>query len=92
MFFNNLRQPWMDHSIGNFLVIHILVSFLFLVLWVSLFTTPFGHFQFQGSAGQNPKLILTLCHKENDGKNEYYYNDHANFDDNDDKSPRIQKP
>ena len=22
----------------------------------------FGHFQFLGSAGQNPKLILTLCH------------------------------
>ena len=29
---------------------------------ISLFPTPFGHFQFLGSAGQNPKLILTLCH------------------------------
>ena len=31
---------------------------------ISLFPTPFGHFQFLGSAGQNPKLILTLCHKK----------------------------
>ena len=29
---------------------------------ISLFPTSFGHFQFLGSAGQNPKLILTLCH------------------------------
>ena len=28
---------------------------------ISLFPTPFGHFQFLGSAGQNPNLILTLC-------------------------------
>ena len=28
---------------------------------ISLFPTPFGHFQFLGYAGQNPKLILTLC-------------------------------
>ena len=28
---------------------------------ISLFPTPFRHFQFLGSAGQNPKLILTLC-------------------------------
>ena len=28
---------------------------------ISLFPTPFGHFQFLGSAGQDPKLILTLC-------------------------------
>ena len=28
---------------------------------ISLFPTPFGHFQFLGSAGQIPKLILTLC-------------------------------
>ena len=27
----------------------------------SLFPTPFGHFQFLGFAGQNPKLFLTLC-------------------------------
>ena len=30
---------------------------------ISLFPTPFGHFQFLGSAGRNPKLILTLCLK-----------------------------
>ena len=30
---------------------------------ISLFPTPFGHFQFLGSAGQIPKLILTLCPK-----------------------------
>ena len=30
---------------------------------ISLFPTPSGHFQFLGSAGQNPNLILTLCHK-----------------------------
>ena len=29
---------------------------------ISLFPTPFGRFQILGSAGQNPKLILTLCH------------------------------
>ena len=29
---------------------------------ISLFPTPFGHFQFLGSAGQKPNLILTLCH------------------------------
>ena len=28
---------------------------------ILLFPTPFGHFQFLSSAGQNPKLILTLC-------------------------------
>ena len=28
---------------------------------ISLFPTPFDHFQFLGSAGQIPKLILTLC-------------------------------
>ena len=31
---------------------------------ISLFPTPFGHFQFLGSAGQNPNLILTLCHMQ----------------------------
>ena len=29
---------------------------------ISLFPTPFGHFQFLGSARQNPKLIPTLRH------------------------------
>ena len=28
---------------------------------IKLFPTPFGHFQFLGSARQNPNLILTLC-------------------------------
>ena len=28
---------------------------------ILLFPTPFAHFQFLGSAGRNPKLILTLC-------------------------------
>ena len=28
---------------------------------ILLFPTPFGYFQFLGSAGRNPKLILTLC-------------------------------
>ena len=27
------------------------------IMLISLFPTPFGHFQFLGSAGQNPKLI-----------------------------------
>ena len=31
------------------------------IMLISLFPTPFGHFQLLGSAGQNPKLILTLC-------------------------------
>ena len=31
------------------------------IMLISLFPTPFGHFQFLGSAGQNPNLILTLC-------------------------------
>ena len=31
------------------------------IMLISLFPTPFGHFQFLGSAGRNPKLILTLC-------------------------------
>ena len=33
------------------------------IMLVSLFPTLFGHFQFLGSTGQNPNLILTLCHK-----------------------------
>ena len=36
------------------------------ILLISLFPTPFGHFQFLGSAGQNPNLILTLCHNDDD--------------------------
>ena len=35
------------------------------IMLISLFPTPFGHFQFLGSAGQNPKLILKLCHMPN---------------------------
>ena len=31
------------------------------IMLISLISTPFGHFQFLGSAGQNPNLILTLC-------------------------------
>ena len=31
------------------------------IMLILLFPTPFGHFQFLGSAGRNPKLILTLC-------------------------------
>ena len=29
---------------------------------ISLFPTPFDHFNFHGSAGLVPKLILTPCH------------------------------
>ena len=52
----------------NFL--HVLTSFVIdihQIMLISLFPTPFGHFQFLGSAGRNPKLILTLCHIEGGG-------------------------
>ena len=44
----------------------------------SLFPTPFGHFQFLGSAGQIPKLIQTLCHTQV-GKLLDFYFEHIIF-------------